>query len=233
MSWKGEDHKDILTGDQRQGSIFRGVKKLRFTPFGMLVAAVVFSSILVGCSPEGPEGSFPVANPAAGESSDPAIGSPKVDTVTNHLPGTSQDVTVPNGFREISRASTKVNGTEATAVLAVSEREAIVYVSTGHQVTLPNPTGNRADGSLRALPVDGTDHLLAKVYDGRIITAWVLIPTDNELSVAFTTQADDDVTVYQGLVKVGNRRYRPEGGYIVVTELYRFDETSNSYVLTQ
>lgn len=142
----------------------------------------------------------------------------------------SNDDQVLSGFRVIRQAHMRIGGSDSEVTLAVSDQEVLIVTSVGQRLLLENPAGSNPSGSLMVVPANGAEHLLVKLYDGRIMFAWIVVPNGPELSVVFAAEADDDITVWDGQIKVGNRKYRLQGGYTVEAQLYRFDPNSQTYI---
>jgi uncharacterized OB-fold protein len=92
-----------------------------------------------------------------------------------------------------------------------------------------NPFGAMAEATVDPFPVGDSHHLLLTLTDGRVVMAYVLIPQGENAIVDLGLKVDFGATVEGDVVKLSWRKYKDEGGFVVVSDRYRFNSATSRY----
>lgn len=99
----------------------------------------------------------------------------------------------------------------------------------GRSVILKNPFGEFCEATVQPFHVQGEDHLLATLTDGRTVLVWVLVPEQTTTLIALQTQVDWGAAIQGEQVKLSWRKYKDDGGFYIVSDLYQFSPRTRQY----
>lgn len=135
----------------------------------------------------------------------------------------------PLEYKLVSEVQLTIQGRPKKAQLSVASTHLLLDIESLPQHPLPNEIGENAWGRLDVIQTPQGEHLLVTSGDDRIVWAWVLIPNPTATIVGLETQVDYGVSVNGDMVKVSSRKYNPSGGFVVSSQLFRYNPTSGRY----
>lgn len=121
----------------------------------------------------------------------------------------------------------KQGGPNVTA--ALSPEALTISGLPGQSVILRNPFGEQSEATVELFQVQGEPHLLATITNGRNVLVWVLVPEQTVTRIALQTQVDYGAAVQGEQVKLSWRKYKDDGGFYIVSELYQFNPRTRQY----
>jgi hypothetical protein len=184
------------------------------------VAAALLLLVLGGCESPGQ-----VYGPKEGAPS--AGGSEQSPPTARVSPGAVLPVTLTVGSKRPLPIVADGHPLETAVQLTAEKLE--VQIGSDVRMGLVNPFGEAAEGKVQAFPVGDSHHLLVTMTDGRVVMAYVLIPQENLATISLVQQVDFGATVEGDVVKLSWRQYKDDGGYIVVSDRYRFNPANGAY----
>lgn len=152
--------------------------------------------------------------PSAGGTSPAELGeTPRLDLV----PGKQGSLPVPRGGQTLK--VTAALGLEALTITGLP----------GQSVLLNNPFGEFCEAVVERFTVQGEPHLLATLTNGRNVLVWVLVPELTTTTIALQTQVDWGAAIQGEQVKLSWRKYKDDGGFFIISELYQFSPRTRRY----